>query len=113
MRAGRLRTKLMLRRNATVPDEGGGEAQGWQDVKSYWCDLRGLSGKEAMQAMQLDARVTHQIIMRYDAEIEALNMNTEEHRFEKDGRVFNILGPAVDPTGRKRELHVQVEEIKG
>lgn len=111
MRAGRLRTKLMLRRNVTVPDEGGGEEQGGRDVKQYWCDLRGLSGKEAVQAMQLDARVTHQIIMRYDAEIEALN--TEEHRFEKDGRVFNILGPAVDPTGRKRELHLQVEETKG
>jgi len=67
--AGKLREPLTVQRKMTVSDGMGGQVIQWVDLFTTRGDVRPLSGREALQAMQLNATVTHKIYIRYRADL--------------------------------------------
>ena len=63
--SGNLREPLTIQRKSVQSDGLGGEAIQWVDVDHIRGDVRPLSGREAVQAMQLQATLTHRIYVRY------------------------------------------------
>ena len=69
--AGMLREPVTVQRQVSVSDGMGGQAIQWIDLYTTRADVRPLSGREAVQAMQLQASVTHRVYMRYRADLTA------------------------------------------
>ena len=69
--AGILREPVTVQRQVSVSDGMGGQAIQWIDLYTTRADVRPLSGREAVQAMQLQASITHRVYMRYRADLTA------------------------------------------
>ncbi len=82
--SSRLRHRLTLQQEDTTEDGAGGYARSWQDIADVWAEIIPLSGKELLFAGQLQAEVTHRILIRYRDAVHA------GQRLVFDGRVFNI-----------------------
>ena len=67
--AGNLREPLTIQRKLAVSDGIGGQAVTWVTLSNTRGDVRPLSGREALQAMQLQASLTHRIYIRYRADL--------------------------------------------
>jgi len=67
--AGSLREQLTIQRKVAVSDGMGGQAIQWIDLATVRGDVRPLSGRESVQAMQLQASLTHRIYIRYRADM--------------------------------------------
>lgn len=67
--AGSLREPLTIQRKVAVSDGMGGQAIQWIDLATVRGDVRPLSGRESVQAMQLQASLTHRIYIRYRADL--------------------------------------------
>ena len=67
--AGKLREPLTIQRKLAVSDGMGGESIQWITLATIRGDVRPLSGREAVQAMQLQASLTHRIYIRYRADL--------------------------------------------
>jgi len=64
-----LREPLTIQRKLAVSDGMGGQAIQWIDLTTVRAYVKPLSGREAVQAMQLQASITHRIYMRYKADL--------------------------------------------
>jgi len=64
-----LREPLTIQRKLAVSDGMGGQAIQWIDLTTVRAHVKPLSGREAVQAMQLQASITHRIYMRYRADL--------------------------------------------
>ena len=105
-RAGILRHRLHVQGEAQVDDGQGGIASAaWTTTATIWGSLEGLSGQEQIEGGQVNARALYRIRTRWRADIGP----THRIMHADDGRVFNVLS-AVDPTGRKKELELLVEQ---
>lgn len=71
MSAGKLREPITIQRKQTASDGMGGQALQWVDLFATRADVRPVSGREAVQAMQLQASITHRIYIRYRADLTA------------------------------------------
>lgn len=71
MTAGKLRESITIQRKQTASDGMGGQALQWVDLFATRADVRPVSGREAVQAMQLQASITHRIYIRYRADLTA------------------------------------------
>jgi SPP1 family predicted phage head-tail adaptor len=69
--AGALREPLTFQRKLTVSDGMGGQAIQWIDLYTTRGQVKPISGREALQAMQLTASVTHRVYVRYRADLTA------------------------------------------
>lgn len=67
--AGNLREPLTIQRKLAVSDGIGGQTVTWVTLSNTRGDVRPLSGREAVQAMQLQASLTHRIYIRYRADL--------------------------------------------
>ena len=67
--AGMLREPLTIQRKVAVSDGMGGQAIQWIDLATIKAQVVPLSGREAVQAMQLQASITHRVYMRYRADL--------------------------------------------
>ena len=67
--AGKLREPLTIQRKLAVSDGMGGESIQWITLATIRGYVRPLSGREAVQAMQLQASLTHRIYIRYRADL--------------------------------------------
>jgi len=74
--AGQLREPLTIQRKFAVSDGIGGQTISWITLGSTRGDVRPVSGREALQAMQLQASVTHRIYIRYRSDITAADRLT-------------------------------------
>jgi len=107
----RLRHRLTLQEEVQTPDGAGGYSRSWQDVAHVWAEIIPLvgsgssakgSGKEALFAGQLQASISHRILLRYRPGI------TAAMRLVFENRLFNIHSVAnVDERREKLELLVQ------
>lgn len=107
VRAGSLRTPLQLQKLTTTPDAGGGRNRSWQNVKIVRGRVRALNAEERMKAMQTESRSTHEITIRFRSDL--VGAKTEEWRFVKGTRIFNIRG-VTDEDERRWRMKIRVEE---
>lgn len=69
LNAGALREPITIQRKVSVSDGMGGQAISWIDIASVRAHVKPLSGREALQAMQLQASITHRVYIRYRADL--------------------------------------------
>lgn len=71
--AGMLREPITIQRQLSVSDGMGGQSIQWIDLFTTRAHVKPISGREAVQAMRLQDSITHRIMMRYRADLTALD----------------------------------------
>lgn len=84
MRAGRLRKRMVLQRLQPSTDSEGAPTSTWVTVGSVWAGITPTGGAEALEGAQEEARMTHQITLRYRTDV------THNSRLLLGSRVFDI-----------------------
>lgn len=102
-RLGGLRHRLQIEAAERGTADGGGATLTWQPVATVWAEIAPISGREVVVADGLSARVTHEVRLRYRADL------APEMRFTSAGRVLDIR-VVRDVDGRKRWLSCLCEE---
>jgi SPP1 family predicted phage head-tail adaptor len=100
---GDLRHRLTLEEVDRVSDAGGGFTESWVELAELWADLRPVSGGERVEADRLTGHVSHEVSLRYRADV------VPAMRFREGSRVFHILA-AIDVGERHRWLKCSCEE---
>lgn len=89
--AGDLKHRLTFQSFVYGPqDDYGNPSKVWGTWKTLWGDIKPISGKEAMIAMQFSASVSHKIQVRYGVGFSPLM------RIIFQGRTFSIQGIVDD-----------------
>lgn len=65
MRTGRLRHRVTLQKPVDQRGSRGEQLERWETVDTVSADILPLRGEELVRAQQLEARLTHRIILRY------------------------------------------------
>ena len=106
IRARDLRHRVVLEAEAPAPDGGGGQGDPWAaatTIATLRASITPLSGRERLHAQQLEAGVTHRILLRYRPGV------TARQRLRFGDRLFNIRA-VIDVEERHRWLEILAEE---
>lgn len=101
--AGLLRHKVEIQEMIRISDGGGGYEATWQTVAKVWANIKPLSGNETMAAMQLEDRITHDIVIRYRGGV------TAAQRIKYGDRLFNIRS-VINVEERNVWMQLRAEE---
>lgn len=71
MTAGQLRERITIQQAVETPDGGGGSSVVWTDLATLWAEVRPLSGRERLQAQQIEASVDYRVTIRYRSDVDA------------------------------------------
>jgi SPP1 family predicted phage head-tail adaptor len=105
-RIGPMRERVRIEREVRSADAGGGAIVTWTPLDhapTAWARIEPLSGRELVQAMRLQARLTHKVTMRWRGDV------TAAMRLVWGERVFNIRA-RLNPDERRRYLELLCEE---
>jgi SPP1 family predicted phage head-tail adaptor len=105
IKAGSLRHRVELQRNAKTQDPVTGEmVSGWTPVATVWAAILPSSGREFVAAAAAQSEVQGKIIIRYrdgvDASMRAVNR----------GKYYNILAVLPDAESGREHLTLMVSE---
>ena len=67
MRAGQMRNRVTIQRATETADTYGQPVITWADWETRWARITPLRGTERVQALQLDASLTHKIMVYRDS----------------------------------------------
>ncbi|AUV00587.1 MULTISPECIES: phage head closure protein [Phytobacter] len=104
MQAGRNRHRVTIQNSVTVRSPSGQPKQDWQDGKTVWAEVKGISGRELMASGAEKAEATVRVWLRYRQDISAasrLKVLTGPFR----GQLLEVSGPPV-PDERATRLEV-------
>lgn len=104
VRAGALRHRVTLEVPTGVADATGDPVPGWTVAAVVWAAVVPLSGQERLAAQQVVADVSHQVTLRYRADV------TPHMRIRLGSRLFNILA-VINPEERNRTLELLALEV--
>lgn len=68
-RGGDLTERVTFQQSVSTPDGGGGSAISWQNVVTVDAQVRPLSGRERLQADQIEAAANYRITIRQRTDI--------------------------------------------
>lgn len=106
--AGQLRERLHFQARGTSNDGFGNTHSGdFQTVFSASGNLRPLRGNESVMAARLEGRQPFVLTVRQSAAARQVN-EAWQVVDARDGRVFAITAPPVDPDGKNRWLEMLV-----
>lgn len=100
---GALRQRLTLAAPVRTEGEGGTVTVTWESVATLSASVVPQSGRELVRADGIAARVTHEIVVRYQDDL------LPAMRFTADERTFDIHA-VLDEDGRRRWLKCLCEE---
>lgn len=106
MRAGKLQTPLLYQTKSQTKDSYNQPQDTWTTVGTYFGWVRTPNGREAQNALQLKAEVSHMITLRYPGSFTF----DPTGRFLRGARVFNILY-AVVVDERSRQIDCMCTEV--
>lgn len=86
MNPGELKHKVIIQRQVDEEDEKDISHCTWIDLKTVWCAINNLYGREYWTAKQYKAENTVQFIIRYGA----CNDLSAKDRISWNGKLFNI-----------------------
>ena len=101
--AGDLRHRITIQSSVKTGDGGGGFTVAWSNLATVRGKIEPLRGREQLHGMQLEARVTHRILIRYRSDVTAAN------RILFGTRTFNIRS-VLNVDERNRWLEILAEE---
>ena len=105
-RVGAMRERVRIERESRTPDAGGGAQASWTPLghaPTVWARVEPIAGTELVQAMRLQARVTHRVTMRWRGDV------TAAMRLVWGARSLNIRA-VTNPDERRRYLELLCEE---
>jgi SPP1 family predicted phage head-tail adaptor len=83
------RNRIRIEQKILTDTNSGGQSLDWQLVNSYWGQIKPASGNEVFRSEQLQSRVTHKILIRYQAAF-ANTKDFGSYRIVYNSRIFNI-----------------------
>jgi len=92
LRAGRLNRLVSVQSRSTTKDSLGGQSTTWTEVKQVWAEITTLTVGARMAAAALQTEITHQITVRYDADLWDSPRTAATYRIVYNGRYFDIQG---------------------
>jgi SPP1 family predicted phage head-tail adaptor len=96
---GDLHHRLVLEAPVETPDDAGGVVRSYEAAATLWASLAAMSAREALDAAQLGATITHRIVIRKGPGL------STRHRLRAGGRVFRIVSfRDRDESGRFIEI---------
>jgi SPP1 family predicted phage head-tail adaptor len=105
LQVGKMRHRISLLQPSDVQDElGGTSLSGWTTFADVWASIEAVNGNEKFAAGEYVSKVTHRIVIRYQAGI------TSNFQVLYCGRKFQVLY-VMNPTGRKHMLVLDCVEI--
>jgi len=84
MQAGKLRHRAELQRQDETSDGAGGVTLAWVKERDIWCHIRSISGVQKMESMRRESSISHEITVRYAADIDT------SKRLVHDGTAYNL-----------------------
>lgn len=99
MRVSRLNHRVTIQCYAEYEDDRGISREGWVDLKTVWCSMNNLYGKEYWEAKQYSAENTIEFVIRYNA---CKELSVNGYRLKQGNRLFNIT--SIDNVQYKNEM---------
>lgn len=108
--AGQLRHRVTLQRKQPTGDGQGGQVLDWVPFATVWASVRPLSGKDRLQAAQVQSTVTHRVKIRWRASPDNAEMPFvfAGDRLVYKGVPYNIRA-VIDLDERRRFLLLDAE----
>ena len=103
MRAGKLKTKILIERITETANQFGEPIKSWTTFVTAWAEIRPLIGREFFASKQIDSEITAEIRIRYIAGI------TTKMRVNNSGQLFNVKS-VINPQNARKELVLKVVE---
>jgi SPP1 family predicted phage head-tail adaptor len=95
---GRMRHRISVEARTLNKNAYGEDVETWSVLFQTWAWVRSLSGRELMQAQQVQSLATHEVTMRYRPGLDATV------RVDRDGRKFNVVALIPDEKNEKLRL---------
>ncbi|MFS6936252.1 phage head closure protein [Klebsiella oxytoca] len=104
MQAGRLRHRVTIQNFTTSRTPSGQPVEKWEDGKTIWAEVKGISGRELLAAGVEHADATIRVWVRFRSDISATSrLKVRTGPFK--GAVLNVTGPPVpDIKGTRLEI---------
>ena len=104
MQAGRLRDRITILNFTTVREPSGQLVEKWEEGKTIWAEVKGISGREIVAAGVETSEVTIRVWTRFRRDITAASrLKVETGPFK--GHVLNTVGPPI-PDSRGVQLEI-------
>jgi SPP1 family predicted phage head-tail adaptor len=104
MRSEQLRHRITIQQPTISQGSMGGATETWSTLATVWAQKANKSSREFYAAHKINAEITDLFICRHRTGVES-NM-----RVLFDGQAYDIIS-AIDPDGRRRELHITCKEV--
>lgn len=101
--AGKLRHTITIEREESTSDGAGGSYLTWSTVATPRAFIKPMSGGERLQAMRLEATVTHRIFIRYRDDL------LTSDRINFNGRLMQIRA-LINLEERNRWIEIYADE---
>lgn len=100
---GQMRHRVTIQSERRTTDTDGSAALRWYDDVKVYAAITPRAGSESFHGMQIEGRVTHEITIRYRADV------TPKKRIYWNSRAFNIRA-VLNVNERDRWLKIAAEE---
>jgi SPP1 family predicted phage head-tail adaptor len=115
--AGELRHRLTVQTRTEVSDGHDGFTESWNAVPKRTRiagKVRPLQGRDLERAKQTDARISHEVTVRYwhDYRTELAGGRARLIYHDRTDRTFEIVAPPVDVEERHEQLVLQCRELQ-
>lgn len=97
MRTGKLNTLVIIEKSTATVDSYGDEVITWAEFTKAWAEIKTNSGKEFMNAKEINSSVEKLLKIRYVSGI------TPGMRVNDGGNYYNILS-SFDPTNQRERI---------
>jgi len=105
MNSGKLRHPVDVQRVVETRDAAGGVIRNWATIDTVWASVRPLQGREYLEAQQVNANISHKVMMRYYDEL------NPTYRLRHDGRTLNIISIADADERNQEHVITCAEEL--
>ena len=104
---GRLKTSVVIQvRKAGRDGKGARTAEAWATLDTVWAEVLPLAGREGWDVKQVNADLTHRVVMRYRSDV------TAQCRLKVGTAYLNIVGPPKNVGGAGAILELDCVETK-
>lgn len=62
---GQMNQRVLIQRYSSSPTAAGGRPRTWSNLATVWARVEQLKGDELVEAMKINPKITHRIMMRY------------------------------------------------